>query len=298
MDKEDKMKEVLHLGLSYSCNMKCKHCFVQRKKDGLCIEDFYHILDQAYELGVFVVYYTYGEPLLDMRLAKVSRYAKQKGFVQVLMTNGYYLGKEQVELIKKNRISKVCISLDHISEKRHDENRGINGAYMRAIKAIQRLVAEGIPVGISMTINDSNVTCMNEILQLGIKMGVKFISFLRERNIGICNLTDENRKIYETFFVQNIDNDKMNIHYHDCELIPVIKKLKAEKNIDECTYEKYYEMNRCHRNTTLSVSPDGKISNCNLCPVEIGDVKDTHWYENLEEKEKKYEYSVCWSTLS
>ena len=106
------MYSVLHLGISYACNMRCEHCFVKREKDRLTREKITRIIDELYKHGLLVVYYTYGEPLLSKNFFPISEYVAKKGLVQILMTNGSLLSDESAKRIKEIGISNVYISID------------------------------------------------------------------------------------------------------------------------------------------------------------------------------------------
>ncbi len=292
------MRNVLHLGLSYACNMKCKHCFVNKKRDILKLQDYYRILDEVYDLGVFVLYYTYGEPLLSRFFYDVTAYARDKGFIQILMTNGYYIDRDTIRKIKNNGVNEVCVSLDHIDFSVHDNNRGLKGAYRHAIDAIELLVENEVPVGISNTISNQNVACMNDLLNLAIQKRVNYLSFLRQRNKGLCELSKENQRKYFDSFASCITNKIINVHFHDNELLQVLAELKKSNKIDDEVYEKYYEMNVCHKRLTLSIEPDGRVSDCNLMPSVIGNVINNKIENLLKERNCENEDSFCCCAIS
>ena len=44
--RQGNMILVAHLGLSYACNMRCKHCFVRHKKEDYVIQHYKEIIDK------------------------------------------------------------------------------------------------------------------------------------------------------------------------------------------------------------------------------------------------------------
>ena len=72
----------LHLGLSYACNLKCKHCYVSKQKDMLNSETIKHIIDTLESLQIVI--YTYGEPLLAKNLLEIASYVKSKNIMQLI----------------------------------------------------------------------------------------------------------------------------------------------------------------------------------------------------------------------
>lgn len=291
------MYTVLHLGLSYVCNMKCKHCFVVKNKDCLQKEQIFRILDDLCDKGLMFLYYTYGEPLLAKDFFEVSSYAGSKDLVQILMTNGSCISEKTIKKIKENKIANVYVSLDSSQEKIHDANRGVRGAYKLARRAIHMLKEQGINVGISTAVTPQNVNQLKEIYEIALSENVKIISFLRAReNNTVIPLKEEEKKAYIDFVLFGIKQTKVNLKFHDFELLPFLKKWYEAGKISEDIYEKYYFMSCCHASTTLSIAPDGNVSNCNLINNKIANIGNTplnKLWENIEN-----ENNVCCFTIS
>ena len=265
----------LHLGLSYACNMHCEHCYVNRKKDRLDFERIQVIIDELYEQGLAIVYYTYGEPLLAKHFFDVARYVAEKGLVQILMTNGSLLTRDAVESIKAIGISNVYVSIDSADSREHDNNRGFDGAYDAALKGIRLLKEYDIHVGISSTVTPKNVLQLKDIYDLAIKENVRIVSFLRARVDGtVISLSEEARKAYIKFFRFGIEQKDINLKFHDPELLSVLKLWHEAGEIGDVVYEKYNGMNNCHKQSTVSVAPDGTVCRCNLIGDLLGNVFD------------------------
>lgn len=291
------MRHVLHLGLSYACNMKCKHCFVDKRQDRLSVEDYYKLLDEAYDLGVFIIYYTYGEPLLSENLIPVMNYAKKKGFVQILMTNGFYIDNSMIGELIDGGINKVCVSLDHYIGELHDSNRGIVGAFDKALSAIDLLVSRGVPIGIATTINDANIDALEGILNIAREKKVNYVSILRQRDRNIVNLSNENFMKYINFFRKCILQNEFFVNFHDLSLIKIMNEMRTNGEIDSKKFERYYEMNCCHKNETICVAPDGEVNECNLYAISLGNVKSDN-LKNILKERCKSENIICCSTFS
>lgn len=292
------MINVLHLGLSYKCNMNCTHCYVTRKDDKLGENDYYNIIDTLYEKGLFFLYYTFGEPLCSELFANVSAYASKKNIVQILMTNGTLVNEEIILMLKQNNIKKVCVSLDHIDSEIHDKNRNYKGAYDKSLSSIKQLVEAGIYTGISVAVDDKNALCLFEIYELAKELHVNFISFLRERKNGaIVNMT--NVSAYHDFFEFAVmhQND-FKVFFHDITLMPVIIEMRQKEKIDEEKYIEYSEMNKCHNAVTISIEANGDVKRCNLQNVVIGNILETSLKKLYHEEVEKYENIICSTTIS
>jgi len=269
------MYTTLHLGLSYACNMRCEHCFVNRKNDRLSFEKITEIIDKLYDQGLLIIYYTYGEPLLAKRFFDVTEYAAKKGLVQILMTNGSILTDDYALRIKEAGISNVYVSIDSAQSEKHDGNRRFKGAYAAALNGIRILKRHGIHVGISSTVTGKNVRELHDIYDLALEEDVRIISFLRARDGQAVEMFDEeDMKEYINFFKFGIAQNKAALKFHDPQLLPYLEKWYDAGEITELEYEKYSHMNSCHKNTTISVAPDGTVSHCNLIGDAFGNVLD------------------------
>ena len=293
------MIHVLHLGLSYKCNMRCKHCFVHKRKDVLEIDDYFEIIDALCERGLFVMYYTFGEPLLSDKFEKVASYAHKKGLVQILMTNGSLIDDEVIKVIKEKHFCKVCVSIDHVIPSKHDSNRNYQGAFDKAVNALKILKKSGIKTEMSVTVTDSNVDCLNDIYELGKVLNVDYISYLKERSDG-KNLKLQKSDSYHYFFKKMITTkeNKIRVLFHDPDLLMNLKKMRSEGEIDDITYERFFEMNCCHNKYTMSVEPSGEVLRCNLTHNVVGNVNEKSIREILKDEVENNECISCCSAVS
>lgn len=292
------MINTLHLGLSYNCNMKCKHCFVNKDSDNLNINKLKKTIDDLEKKGLFFVIYTFGEPFLSKDFWEISKYVSSKGMIQTVMTNGSLVTSNIIKKLKDNKINNVYVSMDSIDEEKHDFNRNYQGAYHKAINAIKLLIDNKFNVGIAVTINNKNVLEMDEFANLGKRMGVKSISFLRQRNNS--QLSKLNHiKTYNNFYKMYLCGEKnINILFHDPTLLELTKELYNQRCIDINTFEKYYDMNSCHYSDTLSIEPNGNVKFCNLINNKIGNINNSDINEILENGCEKNECFICCSKFS
>ena len=127
------------------------------------------------------------------------------------------------------------------------------------------------------------------------------ISFLRERtNNDISYFSSDEFSSYKEFFYFCIKQNVINVKFHDLALKNVLKEWCDNFEIDKSIYDKYYHMNSCHSQNTVSISPEGEISHCNLIYNPFGNIKNLTVEELHQQfdKELSDENIVCCSTLS
>lgn len=274
----------------------CKHCFVNRKLTTLSENKVLDIIDELDRHGLMYVTFTYGEPLLADDYYSVSRYLKDKHIVRVLMTNGTLVNEENYEKVG-NSSEIIYVSIDHSNAHKHDENRGINGSFSKAVKSIKLLKRVNANVGIATTVTDNNVDSIDRIYSLAKELEVRSISFLRERRDGLIYKFNNERMYCDQIMniIKSKDDPDPKLIIHDAKLNKSLKKLLDNHFIDYDQYLASIDENRCMSCTTLSLEPNGDVRRCNISGKILGNV-----YRNSIEEilEVNYENFSCIPTLS
>ncbi len=153
-----------NLLLTSHCNLRCFYCYVDtenRQVEDIPYEKVIQLVDELFALGTRVFILLGGEPLLRRDIGDIIRHIHTLGAVCEVITNGQ-LVEQKIEDLKE--LDSVCVSLDG-PQHSHDLNRG-KGSYDVAIKAIDTLLAAGVPTRIKgvMTQNNRNdVDALHEI---------------------------------------------------------------------------------------------------------------------------------------
>lgn len=266
-----------HIGLSYKCNMHCKHCFVNRYvENDVFYNNYKEILDKLYEKGLCVLFYTYGEPLLSEHFFEVAQYAAQKHLCQILMTNGYYISDNSVvKRIRSVGIKQILISIDSADKAKHDTNRGKEGAWEHAMRAIELAKQQDVIVGIACTITNENYHEIEEIYSIALKKNVDIVSFLRCREDGVLEVLDDIEEYVSQIgnLILRSTHDGIKVMFHDVELIPMLKDLYTQKLLPEEAFNSYVAMCQCTKATNINIAPNGDVYSCDFSLYPIGNCK-------------------------
>jgi len=144
---------LLEFSVTYRCQCKCPHCSVgdyldeanKKRKDELTDEQIKNVLDQAVKIGIPKVDFFGGEPLLKENMIGLIEHGAKKGLYMSVTTNAWLLTKELTKRLKQAGISCINISLDSVSEEKHDSLRGLPGIYKKALDAARYCYEERIP---------------------------------------------------------------------------------------------------------------------------------------------------------
>ncbi len=169
--------------ITRSCNLFCAHC---RGSAGegpysgeLSTNECFRLIDQILEVGKPIIILTGGEPLTRQDVRQIAKYAVNKGLRVVMGSNGTLITAELAAELKDIPISRLGVSLDFPVAELQDDFRGQAGAFEAALDGIANARQAGIEIQINSTITRLNVTYLDELLALALKLGaVAFHPFM------------------------------------------------------------------------------------------------------------------------
>jgi len=145
------------------------HCYASSKardyRNELSSGQALHTIDDLHDAEVRTLIFSGGEPMLRYDLMALAEYAKKRGFITSLSTNGTLIGDSEADRIKRAGFSYVGVSLDGVGET-HDRVRGQRGSFDRALSGLLRLKARGARVGMRFTLTKMNIADLPEIFRL------------------------------------------------------------------------------------------------------------------------------------
>jgi MoaA/NifB/PqqE/SkfB family radical SAM enzyme len=110
--------------LTYRCNATCGFCDIwERPSPYVTLENFQQNVRDLKALGVKVIDFTGGEPLLHRQLDQLLRIAKSHGMITTVTTNGLLYPKYAEKL--SGLIDMLHFSLDSPVREEHDKSRGV-----------------------------------------------------------------------------------------------------------------------------------------------------------------------------
>ena len=164
---EEPSLRYLLLNVTWLCNLRCQHCYVNQRREFMSFETFKKTVDEFYAIGGLKLMISGGEPLLHPRIWEFLEYARKKPFRIVLLTNGLLIGeKDAVRL--KGLVDEVQVSIDGIEG--HEKLRGVS--VETAMKAVKTLVGAGIDVSVSTMVTKYNLEEFEELSELLSECGV------------------------------------------------------------------------------------------------------------------------------
>ena len=135
--------------LTYRCNLDCIHCYakgVENSPEELTTKQLKNILDQIAGQGCINLCLTGGEPLLRHDFPEIYSYAKKKGFLITIFTNGLFLTKESIDLFRKQPPFSIEITVNGITKDTYETITQTPGSFETLMDNLSLAAESGLPL--------------------------------------------------------------------------------------------------------------------------------------------------------
>ena len=158
------MKPILcNYYVTYRCNARCGFCDIwEQPSPTITLEDATRNLDDLKRLGVRIVDFTGGEPLLHPRLPDLLAMAKDRGFLTTVTTNGLLYPKQAEKLA--GTIDLLHFSIDSARADEHNASRGVR-CFGKLMESIEVALSLGERPDLLFTVTNENVHRLEEIYE-------------------------------------------------------------------------------------------------------------------------------------
>lgn len=211
------------------CNLSCRHCGSDCKKDALVkdmpAEDFLNALDQVIDIvdpNNTMIVITGGEPLIRKDLEQIGLELYRRGFPWGIVTNGMLLTKDRLESLVRSGLRAVTVSLDGLEDS-HNWLRGVNKSYRNALNAIRLLPnVPDLRYDVVTCVNQKNYPELEQLRDLLIENGVTEWRVFTIFPIGRAQTDGELQLLPEEFkglfdFIKETRNEKRIRLSYGCE---------------------------------------------------------------------------------
>jgi AdoMet-dependent heme synthase len=147
----------LHLDITYRCNERCVHCYLDHDDHGeLTTAEIKDVLDQAAEAGTFFLTLSGGEVLMRRDFFEILEHARRRMFNVRIKTNGVMIGQKEAQRIRALGVEHVQISVYSHRPEVHDSITKLPGSLKRTIEAIRFIKSQGLKVTVANVLMRGN----------------------------------------------------------------------------------------------------------------------------------------------
>ena len=164
------------------CPLECLHCYnnlpmgdMEARRRELSKEEHFRILDELVEMGCFWLLYTGGEIFARKDFLEIYTYAKKKGFLITLFTNGTIINEQIADYLAEWPPFAIEITLYGRTRETYEALTAIPGSYDRCLRGIKLLKERGLPLKlktVATSVNKHEVLAMRQFAEE--EMGVEF----------------------------------------------------------------------------------------------------------------------------
>lgn len=285
---------LVQLGLTYRCNLACDHCYAlyRRDRNEFTLDEITTLADELYAAGSAAVVYSHGENMIRRDFHEAAAIFAERDFYQTLMLNGFYVrtAADAVRLVDAG-VNRTMVSVDSPDPAVHDKVRGKEGAFGRAMDAMDRLLAAGMgTVGFSCTIDKHNYDDIDRIVALALDRGVQAVSFMQNRynlrDVFDRSLWGRYEEVCRTLYELMLQyRGQLDIYTHD----PFMLTLLDQRLSDDAARRDFIGANLCNVGTSMvSIDPVGNVTGCNFISEAIGNVRDEPFAEIWDRLVNRY----------
>lgn len=153
--------------LTLACTLRCMHCGSRAgrpRQNELSLGECLGVADQLSDLGCRECTMIGGEVFLYRGWQELAAYLADKGIRVNIVSNGYILGRAEIEQIRQAGLVNVGLSIDGMAPS-HNRIRGKSDAFERIEKSLDLLNGEGIEVGAVTSLMQFNCADLPELYE-------------------------------------------------------------------------------------------------------------------------------------
>jgi radical SAM protein with 4Fe4S-binding SPASM domain len=164
------------------CPLECQHCYnnlpmgdQEARSREMTTEEHFKILDELVEMGTFWLLYTGGEIFARKDFLEIYTYAKKKGFLITLFTNGTLINEKIADYLVEWPPFAIEITLYGRTRETYEALTMIPGSYDRCLRGIKLLRERGLPLKlktVATSINKHELAAMKEFAE--VDLGLEF----------------------------------------------------------------------------------------------------------------------------
>lgn len=149
--------------VTYRCNARCSFCDIwERPSPYVSLDNAAANLRDLKRMGVKVIDFTGGEPLLHRQIDELLQMARSMGFITTLTTNTLLYPKWAERL--QGKVDMLHFSLDSPFKEEHDASRGV-ACYDFVLESIKKASSLGERPDILFTVMNSNIGQLREVYE-------------------------------------------------------------------------------------------------------------------------------------
>lgn len=257
----------LYLAVTGRCGYNCSRCSAADRNPGTELEFtlIADTIDQLQDMGVGIIGFTGGEPLLRKDIVDIVKCADDRS-VTYLFSSGSGLSQERADELKRAGLFAIGISLDSTCEHEADMTRGCKGAFKTALTAIENARQAGLYVMLQTVVDKEMIHSdrITDMVSFAEYLGVQEIRFLENLPAGRFSHISADRLLSQD------DREKL-ILFHRRMNRPGRRRTK----VTVFAHAERAALYGCGAGTQHSyIDAAGNLCPCDFVPLAFGNIRE------------------------
>jgi len=252
-----------YVALTNKCGFNCWHCSkAYREGEELGKEAWIQIMKDLQDIGVSVIGFTGGEPLLRKDLEDIIKSVDSRS-TTILFTSGDGLTDEKAKSLKDTDLLYIAVSLDHYDKAKHNELRGSDRAFDVAVQAIENSLKNGFYTAVQLTVRKDFLN------RKDMDKYIEFVNYLGAQEIRIAEPMPTGRLIKEKadIFLDKSEHELLKNYHIETNKNKNLPKIAAFAYIED---KDFYGCGAGIQH--LYIDALGNLCPCDFTPLSFGNV--------------------------
>jgi AdoMet-dependent heme synthase len=260
----------VHVDLTYRCNERCEHCYLDHDDHGeLTFDEIRSLLDQLADAGTLFLTLSGGEALLRRDFFDILAYARSLQFCVRVKTNGVLVRASQADRLRALGVHEVQVSLYSHRADVHDRITKLPGSFARSVEGIVAMKARGLRVVVANVLMQGNFQDYGGVRALAESLGVECTL-----DPTVTPRMDGDRSL----LALGASADQLHHVFHDPDLVGPVDAMCAVPSQDDA--EDVSEALPCSAgHSACYVSPYGDVFPCVQFPLPTGNIRRQRFLE-------------------
>jgi radical SAM protein with 4Fe4S-binding SPASM domain len=270
--------------VTHRCNNNCVQCYnnlplkdKEARRKELTYEEHCRILDEIAALGCIWLLFTGGEIFVRKDFLDIYTYAKQKGLLVTLFTNGTLITPDVADYLVQYRPFAIEITLYGRTQQTYEQVTGIPGSFARCMQGIRLLMERELPLAlksVAIASNKHELWDIKRFVENELGLEFKFDAILNPR----CDCSQSPLE------VRLSPEEVVKLDLQDPERIDAWRDLAERSNNSRNVPKNNKAVWQCSSGlNTFAIDPYGMLRMCVLTQNDGYDLRNGDFQEGWEQ---------------
>jgi MoaA/NifB/PqqE/SkfB family radical SAM enzyme len=216
----------VHVDLTYRCNERCEHCYLEHDDKGeMSYDELSGLLAQLADAGALFLILSGGEPMLRRDFFDLVARARALEFNVKVKTNAVLIGEAEAKRLRSLGVEQMQVSVYSHRPEVHDAVTKLPGSLARTLRGIRALRAAGLKVAMANVMMRSNLGDRKAVAALARELGATYSA-----DPTVTPMMNGDRSVLDL----RIPGAELTELFHDKELVGDPEAVCAPTNATGC----------------------------------------------------------------